>query len=56
MGGQHFERHRAYSLSLAFSSVLGHLIGLGDRHLDNLLLDLTTGEAGPAGLQLCFKV
>ena len=25
---------------------LRHLIGLGDRHLDNLLLDLITGEAG----------
>lgn len=43
--GEHFLRQRAYTLSTSFSSVLGYLIGLGDRHLDNLLLDLTTGEA-----------
>ena len=43
--GEHFLRQRSYTLSTAFSSILGYLIGLGDRHLDNLLLDLTTGEA-----------
>lgn len=45
ISGEHFLRQRAYTLSTSFSSVLGYLIGLGDRHLDNLLLDLTTGEA-----------
>eukprot|EP00438_Fugacium_kawagutii_P029637 Skav202680 [mRNA] locus=scaffold1791:647385:680064:+ [translate_table: standard] len=47
--GEHFLRQRAYTLSTSFSSVLGYLIGLGDRHLDNLLLDLTTGEAPVMG-------
>ena len=25
-------------------SMIGYVIGLGDRHLDNILVDLTTGE------------
>ncbi|CAK8993453.1 unnamed protein product, partial [Durusdinium trenchii] len=52
--GQHFLRQRAYTLSTSFSSILGHLIGLGDRHLDNLLLDLTTGEVVHVDYSICF--
>jgi phosphatidylinositol kinase/protein kinase (PI-3 family) len=26
------------------SSVLGFILGLGDRHLDNILMDFSTGE------------
>ncbi|CAJ1380493.1 unnamed protein product [Effrenium voratum] len=52
--GQHFMRQNAYTLSCAFSSVLGHLIGLGDRHLDNVLLDLTTGEVVHVDYSICF--
>lgn len=35
---------KLYSTSLAVMSVIGYIIGLGDRHLDNVLVHLTTGE------------
>ncbi|KAJ3043387.1 Serine/threonine-protein kinase smg1 [Rhizophlyctis rosea] len=33
-----------YSRSVAVMSMIGHIIGLGDRHLDNILLDSNIGE------------
>jgi len=33
-----------YSQSTAVMSMIGYVIGLGDRHLDNVLIDLETGE------------
>lgn len=35
---------KLYSTSLAVMSVIGYILGLGDRHLDNVLVHLTTGE------------
>jgi hypothetical protein len=35
-------RQRRYTASLATTSMLGLVLGLGDRHPDNLLIDLTT--------------
>eukprot|EP00929_Paragymnodinium_shiwhaense_P022435 TRINITY_DN14335_c0_g1_i4.p1 TRINITY_DN14335_c0_g1~~TRINITY_DN14335_c0_g1_i4.p1 ORF type:complete len:3858 (+),score=1191.46 TRINITY_DN14335_c0_g1_i4:138-11711(+) len=51
---QHFARCMAYTVSLALNSVVGHLIGLGDRHLDNVLLDLSTGEVVHVDYSICF--
>ena len=51
---QHFARCVAYTASVALNSVMGHLIGLGDRHLDNLLLDLATGEVVHVDYSICF--
>ncbi len=34
-----WRRQQRYSRSLAVMSCMGHLLGLGDRHLDNILLE-----------------
>lgn len=35
---------QTYGRSTAVMSMIGYIIGLGDRHLDNVLVDLITGE------------
>ena len=39
-----FENRLCFTRSAAVWSVLGHAIGLGDRHAENILLDVTNGE------------
>ena len=36
-------------------SILGYIIGLGDRHLDNILLDHETGEIVHIDYNICFE-
>jgi ataxia telangiectasia mutated family protein len=33
-----------YARSVAVTSMVGHMVGLGDRHCSNILLDQSTGE------------
>lgn len=35
-------------------SMIGYIIGLGDRHLDNILVDLTKGEVIHIDYNVCF--
>ena len=35
---------QSYARSTAVMSMIGYIISLGDRHLDNMLVDFTTGE------------
>ncbi|KAL7034827.1 hypothetical protein ACKWTF_008120 [Chironomus riparius] len=42
--GQHFERRFAYTISVAVSSMIGYILGIGDRHVQNILIDLKTAE------------
>jgi len=35
--------------------MIGYIIGLGDRHLDNILLDLSTGEVIHIDYNICFE-
>lgn len=39
-----FERRRAYMHSVATTSMVGYILGLGDRHVQNILLDTNTAE------------
>jgi serine/threonine-protein kinase ATR len=39
-----FEARTRFTLSVAVWSAVGHVIGLGDRHTENILLDVSTGE------------
>jgi phosphatidylinositol kinase/protein kinase (PI-3 family) len=41
---QQLTRQRRFAQSVAASSIVGHLLGVGDRHLGNILLDVETGE------------
>ncbi|KAF2069559.1 hypothetical protein CYY_009124 [Polysphondylium violaceum] len=50
-----FLKTQSYSRSLALMSVIGYLIGLGDRHLDNILIDLKTAEIVHIDYNICFE-
>ncbi|KAI9224852.1 hypothetical protein BC828DRAFT_278812 [Blastocladiella britannica] len=40
-----FAARLAFTRSCAVVSMVGYMLGLGDRHLENILLDVTTGDA-----------
>ncbi|KAG8236827.1 hypothetical protein J437_LFUL017284 [Ladona fulva] len=46
---------RTYAHSVAVMSIIGYVIGLGDRHLDNVLVDLETGEVVHIDYNVCFE-
>ncbi|ESO84140.1 hypothetical protein LOTGIDRAFT_155465 [Lottia gigantea] len=46
---------KTYSRSVAVMSMIGYIIGLGDRHLDNVLVDLATGEVVHIDYNVCFE-
>jgi hypothetical protein len=52
---QWWTRHVTFSRSLAVSSIIGYVIGLGDRHLDNILLDLRDGSVLHIDWNVCFE-
>jgi phosphatidylinositol kinase/protein kinase (PI-3 family) len=41
-----FEARTRYTRSTAVASMAGAVIGLGDRHLGNILLDMNSAEVG----------
>ncbi|KAG4079703.1 hypothetical protein HA402_009089 [Bradysia odoriphaga] len=42
--GMWFERRLAYTNSVAITSMIGYILGIGDRHISNILIDQTTAE------------
>lgn len=50
------ERRATYSRSLAVNSMVGHILGLGDRHPSNLMLERSTGKVVHIDFGDCFEV
>ena len=49
-----FRMRLKYSRSVATTSIVGHILGLGDRHTSNILLDNQTGEVVHIDLGIAF--
>lgn len=45
---------KRFAKSLAVMSMIGSVLGLGDRHLDNLLVDLKYGHVVHIDYNICF--
>ncbi|PVH96335.1 hypothetical protein DM02DRAFT_569817, partial [Periconia macrospinosa] len=50
-----FQRRLAYTRSTAAISILGHVLGLGDRHCHNILLDKKSGDVVHIDLGVSFE-
>ncbi|KAF9482580.1 atypical/PIKK/FRAP protein kinase [Pholiota conissans] len=50
------ERRATYTRSLAVNSMVGHILGLGDRHPSNVLLERSTGKVVHIDFGDCFEV
>uniref|UniRef100_A0A2C9VS06 Serine/threonine-protein kinase ATM n=1 Tax=Manihot esculenta TaxID=3983 RepID=A0A2C9VS06_MANES len=50
-----FEKRLAYTRSVAASSMVGYIVGLGDRHAMNILIDQTTAEVVHIDLGVAFE-
>jgi serine-protein kinase ATM len=51
-----FAKRLAYTRSTAAISILGHVLGLGDRHGHNILLDAMSGEVVHIDLGVAFEM
>lgn len=49
-----FDMRLNYSRSVAVMSMIGHIVGLGDRHVSNILMDEVTGELVAIDLGIAF--
>lgn len=50
-----FSRQLAYSRSVAVMSIVGFILGLGDRHLSNILVDVVTAEVVHIDFGIAFE-
>ena len=51
-----FTLRTEFAKSLAVCSIFGYLLGMGDRHLDNLLIDMKTGSVVQIDFGICFGI
>ena len=57
INSEHWLKRRAtYTRSLAVNSMVGHILGLGDRHPSNLMLERNTGKMVHIDFGDCFEV
>ncbi|XP_047338055.1 serine/threonine-protein kinase SMG1-like [Impatiens glandulifera] len=47
-------KSKRYSRTVATMSMVGHILGLGDRHLDNILIDFSSGDIVHIDYNVCF--
>ncbi|XP_050364402.1 uncharacterized protein LOC126783062 [Argentina anserina] len=47
-------KQKRFSGSVAAMSMVGHILGLGDRHLDNILMDFCSGDMVHIDYNVCF--
>eukprot|EP01119_Soliformovum_irregulare_P003410 TRINITY_DN1390_c0_g2_i1.p1 TRINITY_DN1390_c0_g2~~TRINITY_DN1390_c0_g2_i1.p1 ORF type:complete len:551 (-),score=136.76 TRINITY_DN1390_c0_g2_i1:183-1682(-) len=50
-----FQKRLAYTRSAASSSIVGYIVGLGDRHSQNILIDVTSAELVHIDLGVAFE-
>ncbi|CAO3621696.1 unnamed protein product [Cunninghamella echinulata] len=53
--GHWLNKSRSLTRSMAVMSMVGYVIGLGDRHLDNILMDDTIGDIIHIDYNVCFE-
>ncbi|XP_069987249.1 serine-protein kinase ATM isoform X2 [Penaeus vannamei] len=51
-----YKRRLAYTRSVATNSMVGYVLGLGDRHVENILLDKSTAELIHIDLGIAFEL
>ena len=49
------KQNQAYTISIAITSIVGYIIGLGDRHPSNLLINRNTGNVVHIDFGDCFE-
>ena len=50
------ERRTNYSTSLSMTSMIGYILGLGDRHVENIIINTDTGKLVHIDFGDCFEV
>ncbi|KAL6068818.1 Serine/threonine-protein kinase smg1 [Balamuthia mandrillaris] len=50
-----WNKTQVYNRSVAVTSMIGYIIGLGDRHLDNILMDFASGQVVHIDYNVCFE-